>query len=195
MSCKLLCFGDSNTFGYDPRGFLGEPYERESRWVDILRDRTGWVLVNAGQNGREIPRHGFELEAVTGLLGRHRPDLTLVMLGTNDLLQGADAETVTARMEAFLGQLPGRVFLIAPPPLQRGVWVPDDRLLENSRLLGPAYGQLAARLGIPFADSGSWGIELTFDGVHFSEAGHRNFARQLLPALEQEVAHGTLCDH
>ena len=191
-----MCFGDSNTFGYDPRDFFGSRYEKENRWVDILQTQTGWEWINAGQNGREIPRRSFEIESVMQLIRRHQPDLTLVMLGTNDLLQGADPGTVAARMEAFLRQLPGAVLLLAPPPLQRGTWVEEDRLAEDSRQLGQAYGDLAARMGIPFADSGSWGIELVFDGVHFSEAGHRCFARHLAQVLERrEPRNETLCHY
>ena len=33
---KLLCFGDSNTYGYDPRSYLGDRYPSSIRWVDKL---------------------------------------------------------------------------------------------------------------------------------------------------------------
>ena len=33
---RVCCFGDSNTYGYDPRSFLGGRYAAENRWVDIL---------------------------------------------------------------------------------------------------------------------------------------------------------------
>ena len=52
---RLLCFGDSNTYGYDPRSYGGDRYPPESRWTDLLAESTGWEVVNLGQNGREIP--------------------------------------------------------------------------------------------------------------------------------------------
>ena len=52
---KVICFGDSNTYGYDPRGYFGGRYDADSRWVDILSVETGWTVCNMGQNGREIP--------------------------------------------------------------------------------------------------------------------------------------------
>lgn len=180
---KVLCFGDSNTFGYDPRSFLGSRYEPEYRWAEVMAAKTAWEVINAGQNGREIPRRSFEMESAKELVARYRPDLTVVMLGTNDLLQGADPDTVTARMASFLQKLPSNLFLIAPPPLQRGTWVTDDELVERSRLLGCKYRALAERLGIPFADAAQWDIELIFDGVHFSENGHHTFAQRLLKEL------------
>ena len=180
---KVLCYGDSNTFGYDPRDFLGSRYDRENRWVDILAAKTGWEVINAGQNGREIPRRSFELESAKELIERHKPDLTVVMLGTNDLLQGADPDTVTTRMEIFLQNSSTPLLLVAPPSLQQGAWVDSDALVESSRLLGYHYRSLAQRLGIPFADAGKWKIALAFDGVHFSENGHHTFADHLLQML------------
>lgn len=51
---RILCFGDSNTCGYDPRGFFGDRYGAEDRWVDLLAKQTGHECINAGANGREI---------------------------------------------------------------------------------------------------------------------------------------------
>ena len=189
---KILCFGDSNTYGYDPRDFFGSRYDVNHRWMDIVQAKTGLTMINAGQNGREIPRRKFEFEAVQALIARHQPDGIFVMLGTNDLLQGDDPETVAARMEAFLQVLSFPVLLIAPPPLQRGTWVTSDTLVTNSRLLAERYGAVAAQLQIPFKDSSNWGIELAFDGVHFSEAGHCAFADHLIEVLRGEPAWGTL---
>ena len=80
-----------------------------------------------------------------------------------------------------------KVLLIAPPPMSPGVWVPDERLIEESRKLADCYKTLAQRLGIHFADAGAWGVDLTFDGVHFSELGHRVFAEELQKTLEQII--------
>ena len=56
---RILCFGDSNTYGYDPRGFYGDRYEAENRWVDLLGTLTGHEVINAGTNGREIPHVSY----------------------------------------------------------------------------------------------------------------------------------------
>ena len=53
---RVCCFGDSNTYGYDPRSFLGGRYAAENRWADILQSKTGWEIINQGMNGREISR-------------------------------------------------------------------------------------------------------------------------------------------
>ena len=177
---RILCLGDSNTYGYDPRGFFGDRYGVEDRWVDLLAKQTGHAVINAGINGQEIPRNHYTLR----LLTEHAPvDVFLVMLGTNDLLQGASAQEAAARMEAFLTPLLPhckQILLVAPPPMKRGTWVPTNGLVSESINLASEYQLLAEKLNIPFVDTREWNIELTFDGVHFTEEGHHIFANQLM---------------
>lgn len=188
---RVLCFGDSNTYGYDPRSRFGGRYPAESRWVDLLAEKTGWDLQNAGENGRAIPRRPQELSRFGQLLTASLPlDLLIVMLGTNDLLQGADAPGAAARMEAFLTQLPlsrENILLLSPPPMRPGTWVTEERLLHDSAALAERYRALAERLGVRFADAGGWQMELAYDGVHFTEAGHRAFAEGLSRVLLPEA--------
>lgn len=175
---NVICFGDSNTYGYDPRGYLGGRYDADSRWVDILAEETGWAVRNLGQNGREIPSSAPPFPADT--------DLLIVMLGTNDLLQGRSPEQVAGRLERFLSGISlerNKILLIAPPPVKRGAWVPDQQLIDDSHTFARLCQALAGQLGIRFVDAGKWDIPLAYDGVHFTEQGHRAFAAGLLEEL------------
>ena len=175
---RVLCYGDSNTYGYDPRSYCGGRYPADSRWVDLLAEKTGWEIRNEGMNGREIPRSAIPVPENT--------DLLIVMLGSNDLLQGAGADAAADRMEAFCSGLNfarNRIVLIAPPPLKRGEWVPHQSLIDASLSLAQSYQALSERLGIRFADAGGWNVSLAFDGVHFTEAGHKAFAEGLYQFL------------
>lgn len=174
----VICFGDSNTYGYDPRGYFGGRYDADSRWVDILASETGWTISNMGQNGREIPSAAPNLPADT--------DLLIVMLGTNDLLQGRSPEQAAERLERFLSGISlarGKLLLIAPPPVTLGEWVPNPQLIDSSRAFAQLCQALAEQMGIRFADAGKWDIPLAYDGVHFTEQGHRAFAAGLLEEL------------
>ena len=51
----VLCYGDSNTYGFDPRSWLGERYPADVRWTGLLARKTGGTILEEGQNGREIP--------------------------------------------------------------------------------------------------------------------------------------------
>lgn len=195
MSRKIVCFGDSNTYGYDPRSYLGGRYPESVRWTGLLK-AAGWEVWNEGENGRSIPRPDEEIQIVAQVVRRTEAQVLTVMLGSNDLLQRPSlrAEVVEDRMGRFLTTLLAsvplglRVLLVAPPPMRMGSWVPDERLIEESRHLAGCYKTLAQRLNIHFADTGAWDVDLTFDGVHFSELGHRTFAEKIQQTLEQVIS-------
>ena len=171
---KVICFGDSNTFGYDPHARCGEPYAHP--WPELLGQKTGWQVVNEGVNGREVPETPASVP--------EDADLYLVMLGTNDLLQLDTPEAAAARMEVFLsGGDPSKMTVIAPPPMVPGLWVQDEELIADSLQLSACYDALCRRLGVRFVDAGQWNVPLSVDGVHFTEEGHRVFAEGLFRAL------------
>lgn len=175
---NVICFGDSNTYGYDPRSWFGGRYDANSRWVDILAAETGWTVYNMGQNGREIPATAPDFPADT--------DLLIVMLGTNDLLQGRSSEQAAEKLERFLSEISlaqDKILLIAPPPMALGEWVPSQQLIDASKAFARCCRALAERMGLRFADAGDWDIPLAYDGVHFTEQGHRAFAAGLLEKL------------
>ena len=184
---KILCFGDSNTYGYDPRSYFGSQYPAQYRWVDLLARKLNCKAVNAGENGREIPNRDAEFQRFDLMLTNQKPlDLLIVMLGGNDLLQGNSVEAVAQRMESFLARIQlekSKILLIGPPRMKPGTWITDNRLLEDCVRLNAAYRLLAERLGISFVDAADWDIEVTFDGVHYTEKGHQSFAENLYLAL------------
>ena len=176
---NIICFGDSNTYAYDPRCYFGGRYDADSRWVDILAAEPGRNVCNMGQNGRGIPSAAPAFPDDT--------DLLIVMLGTNDLLQGRNPEQATERLERFLAGISldrSKIMLIAPPPMAMGEWVPNPQLIEDSRTFAQFCQALAKQLGIRFADAGKWDIPLAYDGVHFTEQGHKAFAAGLLEELK-----------
>ena len=104
---RLLCFGDSNTYGYAP--YDGR-YAAAIRWSGILAERLApdWQLIEAGLNGRTIAafdplwpeKNGAEI--LPAYLRRYAPlDLLLLMLGSNDALY-APAEDVAGAMDGLL---------------------------------------------------------------------------------------------
>ena len=181
---KMWCFGDSNTYGYDPRGFFGGRYA--APWPELLAEKTGFQVVNDGKNGRMIPEREYEFLQFRRDAERYDADALIVMLGTNDLLEGATAGETTARMEAFLNRcdMP-LILLIGPPPMQRGEWVPTQAIIDASKELNDKYKYLTKRMGVSFMDARKLNIPLAFDGVHFTEEGHKAFAEGLANYLNK----------
>lgn len=155
---KLICFGDSNTYGYDPCSYPGDRYAGDSRWVDIIRSKTGWTVENRGENGREIPRGPLPFPSDA--------DMLIIMLGTNDLLQGRVPRTVAGDMERFIQAIAlarDKILLIAPPPM---VWGHGFRVLSLSEPLStwpkPIKSLPAAwAFGLPMLCSGASSLPMT----------------------------------
>ena len=183
---KILCIGDSNTYGYDPRSYLGDRYPADVRWTDRLKD---WDVINCGVNGMTVPREYSRFIAQVRI---NEPDLVIVMLGTNDCFRGLSAVQIAERMDRFLDSIGGltkQILLISPPVLQCGDWVQDDDMLEESQELGEQYHELAERKGCLFADAEEWDIEMAYDGVHFSPEGHAVFAQKLEEKIKKVYEH------
>ena len=55
MKGTIICYGDSNTNGYDPRSFMGDRYGKDIRWTGVLAEKTDWSIRNHGMNGAVSP--------------------------------------------------------------------------------------------------------------------------------------------
>ena len=181
---RILCIGDSNTFGFDPRSYIGDRYPEEVRWTDRL---PGFEVVNRGLNGAKIP---LNYERQIEIIRAVEPDLIIVMLGTNDILSGISAEQTAKRMDNFISAMKEEgkaIILISPPPVEFGEWVQSEEYSDEACELAEMYRKVAEKNGCMFADAGKWGVELTYDGVHFSEEGHDTFARRLEELLQRQI--------
>lgn len=180
MRKRIVCYGDSNTYGYDAADWFGGRLRAEERWVDLLGHALDADVFNCGMNGRSVPRWPRSVEVDVALIARYKPDLVLVMLGTNDVLGDPDAERIAQSMRAFLlalrQKLPDCPVLLTAPPIVRGY---GETAEEASMELPALYEALAEELGLAFTDSSTWQIAMGADGVHFSPRGHAIYAAKM----------------
>ncbi len=217
MSMKhVLCFGDSNTWGYVP-GTEGERFFFADRYPGILQGLLGvGVRVHeAGLNGRmtgwddPLSPDRNALSQIAFVLETHRPlDAIVIMLGTNDLkrhmnLEAADCalalETLIERIDAAgcgrnsrNGSRPS-ILVIAPP------WVVEtptpfgskfDGAIPKSRDFAAAYADVAKRHGCEFLDAGTLVETSTRDGVHLDKPAHRRLAEVVWGVLVRTMEPG-----
>lgn len=208
----ILCYGDSNTWGFDFTTGGRIPYGL--RWPNILQRRLGdgYRVVDEGVNGRttaeDDPTDDFP-EVKNGKKGliyslrSHCPlNLVILMLGTNDLKTGffsgvdriaRNVGDLTDLARSELGAMQGRepdILIAAPMPLGEtiesspfcGVFG-GKRALAPSVELASALRREAERKVCYFLDAGAVAKPNPTDAVHFSREGHRLFAE----AVEQEV--------
>lgn len=181
---KIVCIGDSNTYGYDPAALFGGRYPKSVRWTDRLSE-GGFRAVNLGENGMSVSRRAVHPLFAQEVKAEQPLQLVTVMLGSNDILLGLSPEETALAMRDLLTLLRKQragedLLLIAPPPFKKGLWVADPAQIQASEALAFRYRKLADSLGLFFADAGRWEIPLAADGVHFTAEGHRLFAEKLL---------------
>ncbi len=198
---RIVCFGDSNTWGYDPA--TEERFEEETRWTGLLEQMLGpgWRIVEEGQNGRTIatdsPSDGEKngLQYIIPCIESHKPfDLLIIMLGTNDFKRkfGYTARDVGKEMERMLEKadsyfryrmaVPPKILLIAPACIGEGIQgmrFEESYGLEairQSARLAPYYRQLADVFGCAFLDASQYVKTSDTDGVHLDAENHRKLA-------------------
>ena len=187
---RIMFYGDSNTYGYDGADYVTGRYPERVRWVSrVARALPGWEVLEDGLNGRRIPEHPQRRNwALAPLEELGREGVFAFMLGTNDVLAPLkpSAETAMSAMEVYLAFLctyhePGRILMVAPPPVGE-----EYRAYQEAcSLMNAHFHYLARNYGVHFADAGDWGIELSFDGVHFSARGHQTFATEMVRTVQE----------
>ena len=189
---KLVLFGDSNTYGYDPRGTLGGRYPAEVRWATIVKTvlSDSYEVIEVGMNGRMLPgvEHGYFVELLSGLASE---DTVVMMLGTNDVLLSyrPDVTQIADKMERILSYVKknfaGKFIMIAPPLIE--AVEPDLKAYRDASIeMNQRFMELAKRYEIPALDASEWNITMGYDGVHFTVEGHKRFAEKMIDVLDED---------
>ena len=202
----VLCFGDSNTWGYEP--LVARRYPADVRWTGVLQNSLGdgFRVIEEGLNGRTNVTNEEErpirsgLDVLSVLLESHRPlDLVVIMLGTNDLKHDFDlsAEQIAdgARQVCrcvidceYLVANPPQILLISPTHVELVTAEEQDLLIgaiEKSRELAEHYQAVAEDLGIHFLDASKIVVKTDQDGVHWDADQHHDFAESLLGTIQK----------
>lgn len=202
----IVCFGDSNTWGYHPG--TKERYGRDERWTGVLRNALGaeYLVIEEGLNGRTtvwddpIEEYKSGKNYLIPCLVTHKPlDLVIIMLGTNDLkkrfslaasdiAKGAGVLVAMAqRTDTGPGGQPPKVLLLAPPPVGKLTEFADmlEGSEEKSRKFGTYYQQIAEELGCAFFDTSDVIVSSDVDGIHFDVDEHRKLGEKVAEIVQE----------
>lgn len=203
---QILCFGDSNTFGYIPGN--GQRYPWGVRWTSILNEKLGlenYRVIEEGLCGRttifEDPlrdgRRGVDI--LPTVLETHAPvDLVVLMLGTNDCksVYGATAEIIGKGISNLIAQIRGyaktsKILLISPIHLGEQVWKKEydpefsPASIEVSKGLAGVYQRIARKEQADFLDASVYASPSSIDQEHLTEEGHRLLAGAILQKIRE----------
>jgi lysophospholipase L1-like esterase len=211
---RVLCFGDSNTYGCpgDDIDYVRLPADR--RWTGVLQRLLGdgYDVIEEGLNGRTTD---VDYEDRPGCNGRpyfvpcllsHQPlDVVVVMLGSNDL-KACFGRTPTAIAEALHGYIDdvadnladsGRApvtVLVSPVRMDdTAAWFEeisgadfDREIVSRSQELTEEIRRVAQERGVLYADAAQV-ARVGADGLHFTLDSHPRFAELIAATVSQAL--------
>jgi lysophospholipase L1-like esterase len=205
---NILCFGDSNTWGYTP--VIGQRYPLSVRWTGVLQQSLGadFHIIEQGLNGRttrldepgRANRSGIALLPV--MLESHRPlSLVVIMLGTNDLKAHyqqsakkiADSAGLLCKTVLENDYLDGQtqVLLVSP------TWVTKlhadaqelfARAADKSHMFASCFAKVAEQQQVHFFNAAQVVKTTGADGVHWEANQHSDFAQALAIKIQSILA-------
>lgn len=196
---KIICFGDSNTFGFNPKD--GSRYTKEKRWTGLLACilKDNFNIVEEGCNNRT----GFFLspdgELQSGqkylpkCVEKHSPfDIFIFALGTNDLQKFFDIDENLTKdglknTITYIRKITpqARIILISPvilgDDLLKGYFQCqfDDKSICASIWIQDVYREIAKEEKCELLDINQFVSPSPLDGLHFDEKSHKIIAEKI----------------
>lgn len=194
---KILCFGDSNTWGYIPN--LGARYDENTRWTSILQNLLGkkYEIVEAGccnrtcfiDNPDGIEQTGYK---VLPKYLDNTFDIVILALGINDIQKFFNPSLIDIKkgIENLINITKSicpraKIIVISPARLSSFVKTQyfkrqfDDFAIEKSTHFSEIYKKSEEENNCLFFD---WDkiVEVSqLDGLHFSKESHYKIAHKL----------------
>jgi lysophospholipase L1-like esterase len=204
----ILCYGDSNTWGYEPA--TGERFPEDVRWTGVLARQLGndFRVIEEALNGRTTVRDDPVEEYKNGkdylrpCLESHAPlDLVIVALGVNDLKarffasasDAADGVGVLVSIAQRSGAGPDGgspgVLLVAPPPVGRLTELAQmfAGAEEKSKGFSRQYRRVAEKYRCMLLDAGEVVRPSDRDGIHLEADEHRKLGEAIAASVKESL--------
>ncbi len=192
---KVLCFGDSNTYGYIPEN--GGRYDKNTRWPGVLSTLLGvdYKIIEGGCNNRTAFNDnpcGLQMTGYKALPTLLTEDLDFVILniGINDLqkiystTQTDIKNGVTALVRTVKEKSPrAKILLVAPSHITKNILkgyfaqLFDESSIEKSAWFAPIYEEIAREEGCEFLDLNKFVAASILDGLHYTPEAHAKIAK------------------
>lgn len=199
---KILCFGDSNTWGHNPLDFS----KLEKCWPVVVREMlTDCEIIEDGVCGRatkfgESETNGIIKFREKYLSGENEFDLIIIMLGTNDLLNQFDcspeetAETLGTYIDEYREKFCENKtkFLLVSPiyineymlkhPVFKDLY--SEKSIIKSHEFADNIKEIAKQKNVYFMDAAQVASASNIDGIHMEETEHKKFAEAITERIK-----------
>ena len=171
---RILCYGDSNTWGWVPSSMGKQRYDLSLRWPGLLQEKLGtdYEVIEEGLGGRttmfDDPRPEFPernaLKTLPIILESHLPlDYVIIMLGTTDTKQmmNIDPEQIEEGLRSLVkaikafkvleGTATPKILIIVPPIVDETVEFASKLFkgrTEKARSLIERYRRVSEEEGV-----------------------------------------------
>jgi lysophospholipase L1-like esterase len=206
MTRRILCFGDSLTWGWIQEGAPTTRFPYPERWAGIMASKlgSGYEIVEEGLSARTTaiddpvdPRLNGSAYLPTALASHLPLDLVIIMLGTNDAKSYyyRTPYEIAVGMSKLVSQVltsaggvgtvygAPQVLVVAPPPLApvADPWLQEmfEGGREKTIELAKQYRSLANFMKVHFFDAGSVISTDGLDGIHFSAKNNADLGNAL----------------
>jgi len=185
---KILCYGDSNTWGFSPRD--GSRFPTDIRWPGVLRRclGDGHGVIEDGLNGRTLCSFGLDADPLNGsehlitVVKAYKDiDLLIIYLGINDLFIDPEI-SVPSMSRELAGTIDTvkkfrpsmKVLVLSPLPVNVGIdyHAYYHEQIEKSFKLSGEFESVAKKTGCNFLDSSQVISASREDGVHIDAEEH-----------------------
>lgn len=197
---KILCFGDSNTFGFNPLD--GSRYLENERWSGILKEKLKekYLVIEQGCNNRSAVFDNNSIEttgykAIKKYLTKDI-DIIILQIGINDMqfLYDYDLEEFKKRFKDFIGLIRKlneklRIILLCPNEIDECILKSGFNLMfnetsiEKSKFLSKIYNFISQEFNCDLLDLNSIVETSKIDGLHYDIENHQKIAKALLDYL------------
>ena len=209
MKKRIVCFGDSNTWGYD--ALTDGRFPDDVRWTGRLRELlgNGYTVIEEGLCGRTSVFEDPLNEGMNGLtylnpcLMSHSPiDYLIIMLGTNDckerfaatpknIADGMKRLVLKAKQTEAWRECPG-ILLVSPGPIEKACEtspVAGEMGIssEKSTKLAAEYRICAEQYGCDFLDAADFVTMNQIDYMQLDAESHNRLAEKLAEIIREKV--------
>lgn len=195
---KILCYGDSNTYGFNPSNF--GRYSENKRWSGILKQSlaTEFEVIECGLNNRtgfvDNPA-GFEYSSQKHfpklMDSFERVDIIILAVGTNDLQYLFDLEIkeVKEKLEKLINiakTKTDKIILIPSVKLDKRILKGffnsqfDKKSIEKSLKMEEIYKAAAKETSCEIFDINEFAKPSDTDGLHYTAEAHKAIAEALI---------------